>query len=88
MQFATFYKLSLGYVPGSIPPRFSADHVKPIEALGSDGVAVFDGRYGIERCASEARDICRKRGYIGFTLSAGQSFTRSREIRKLEKLES
>ena len=84
MQFATFYKLSTGYINGSIPPRFSPDHIKPIPALGSDGVAVFDGRFSIGRCATEARDICRKRGFIGFTIERGARFTDSRVIRPFE----
>lgn len=86
MIFATFYKPSTGYVPGSIPPRFSPDHVKLIEALGSDGVAVFDGRWGIERCATEARRICKARGFHGFTIETGPRFTDSRVVRKLEKV--
>lgn len=83
MQFATFFKPSTGYVAGSIPPRFDGE-VVPVEALGSDGVAIIDGRFGLSRCAAEARAICRRRGYIGFTISRGDSFTRSRVIRQYE----
>lgn len=86
MQFATFYKPSTGYIAGTIPPQFSSEHVKPIPAMGSDGVAVFDGRWGRQRCIEAARDIARRRGFIGFTLEAGESFTRSRVIRPLELL--
>lgn len=84
MQFAVFFMPSTGYIAGTVPPQFSPDHVRPIPALGSDGVAVFDGRWSKEHCAAVARDIARKRGFIGFTLEAGESFTRSRVIRKLE----
>ena len=84
MQFATFYKPSTGYIAGTIPPRFDPSHVKPIPALGSDGVALFDGRWGMSRCVTTARDICRKRGYIGFTIEAGERFTNSRIVRPLE----
>ncbi len=87
MRFATFYKHSTGYVAGSIPPRFDGEK-KPIPALGSDGVYIFDGRYSIDSCATIARDICRKRSFIGFTLESGESFTRSHVVRKLELLES
>lgn len=86
MQFATFYKPSTGYIAGSIPPRFSPEHVKPIPALGSDGVAIFDGRFSVERCAAEARTICRKRGFIGFTIEAGEAFSRARVIRAYEEV--
>jgi hypothetical protein len=84
MRFAQFYHNSTGYVSGSIPPKFSPDHIKPIPACGSDSVAILDGRYSIARCASEARALARKRGYIGFTLEAGESFTRARVVRPLE----
>lgn len=83
MQFATFFKLSTGYVAGSIPPRFDGERV-PVEALGSDGVAIFDGRFGLNRCAAEARELCRRRGFIGFTVSRGESFTQSRIVRGYE----
>lgn len=85
MQFATFYKPSTGYVAGSIPPRFDGPKT-PIPALGSDGVAIFDRRYSMARCVSEARAICRKHGFIGFTIERGESFTRSNIVRKLEHL--
>lgn len=86
MIFATFYKPSTGYVPGSIPPRFAPEHVKLIPALGSDGVAIFDGRFSVERCAAEARAICKARRFHGFTIEAGPRFTDSRIVRKLEKV--
>lgn len=86
MIFAQFWHNSTGYVAGSIPPRFSPDHVRPIEACGSDGVAILDGRYGPARRADAARAICKARGFIGFTLHAGKAFSRATEIRKLEKV--
>jgi len=88
MRFAQFYHDSTGYVPGSIPPRFSADHVKPIPACGSDSVAILDGRHSMIKAASDARRICRARGYKGFTIEAGPSFTRSRIVRPLELLKT
>jgi len=83
MRFAVFHKLSTGYVAGSIPPRFDGP-AKPIPALGSDGVMRFDGRYSLRHCAALARTACRKRGFIGFTIEHGESFTRSREARPFE----
>lgn len=86
MRFATFYKNSTGYVEGNYSgsPRFSPDHVKPIPALGGDGVIVFDGRWSIDHCVDVARNICINRKLVGFTIEQGESFTRSRIIRKLE----
>ena len=43
--FIQFYRLSTGYIQGSIPPKFDKAHAKPIEALGSDGVLFVDGRW-------------------------------------------
>jgi len=83
MRFAVFHKLSTGYVDGTIPPRFDGPKV-PIPALGSDGMRIFDGRFGMSRCASEARAICKARGFAGFTIEAGASFTQSRVIRAFE----
>ena len=83
MRFAVFHKWSTGYVAGSVPPRFDGEK-KPIPALGSDGVAILDARHNLENSAAIARDICRKRGWIGFTIEAGESFSRAWEIRKLE----
>lgn len=83
MQFATFYKMSTGYVAGTIPPRFDGEK-EPIPALGSDGVAIIDGRLSVENAANVARDIARRRGFVGFTIERGARFTDSRIARKLE----
>lgn len=84
MRYAQFFIMSTGYVPGSIPPRFSADHVAPIEACGSDGVYILDGRYGLARCADSARAECKRRKYVGFTIMQGDAFSHPRCIRELE----
>ena len=84
MRYAQFFTLSTGYVPGSIPPQFRADHVRPIEACGSDGVVYIDGRLGNERALLEARATCKARGFIGFTMNTGRSFSDSRVTRAFE----
>ena len=86
MKWAVFFDESTGYVEGSLPPRFDGPK-KLIEVCGSDGVAVFDGRYGIERMAAEALTICRKRGFKGFSLEAGPRFTQGYLLRRLELAE-
>jgi hypothetical protein len=78
--FAEFYKQSTGYVEGSIPPRFDPAHVKPIPALGSDGVGPLDGRMGLARLKSEAERQARQRGRIGFVIHRGSSYRDSRPI--------
>ena len=84
MRFAQFWKPSTGYVAGSIPPRFEAEAVRPIEACGSDGVLPIDGRLSLANAASLARDMCKRRGFIGFTIEQGASFSRSHVVRQLE----
>jgi rRNA maturation protein Nop10 len=86
MRFAQFYHNSTGYIAGSIPPRFSPDHVRPIPACGSDSVMVFDGRYSLRRCVDLARVECKRRGFTGFTIEVGARFADSRIERALETL--
>ena len=85
MIYAEFYHLSTGYIPGTIPPQFDVAHgQKPIPACGSDSVCVIDVRLGMAKRIEVATYECQKRGYIGFTLNAGPSFTASREIRRYQ----
>lgn len=86
MTFAQFFHLSTGYIPGSIPPLFAPAARKPIPVCGSDGILYLDGRFNLERQALTARDICRQRGFIGFTLHKGESLLREKQTRKLELL--
>lgn len=79
MVFAQFYQLSTGYVAGSIPPCFDGPRV-PIEACGDRAVIVLDGRRRLESQIQLAREECGKRGFVGFALLRGESFTRSRKI--------
>lgn len=85
MRYAQFFILSTGYVSGSIPPRFDGQRV-PIEACGSDGVMRVDGRYSDSRAVMEARETCKRRGFIGFTMNAGASYLDSRITRAYEQV--
>jgi hypothetical protein len=54
-------------------------------ALGSDSVAVLDGRFGLERLAEQSRGILRslaavQPGYCGFTIHRGSRFGEGREV--------
>lgn len=86
MQFAQFHHLSTGYVEGSIPPRFEESNKKPIPACGSDSVYVFDGRWGLPRCCSEAHRVAKARGFIGYSIERGSSFTSAREVVKFVRI--
>lgn len=85
MRFAQFFIPSTGYVAGSIPPSFEGPRT-PIEACGSDGVMYIDGRHGDGRALAEARETCRRRGFIGFTMNAGPSLMDSRVTRAYERV--
>ena len=84
MKYAQFFQMSTGYIAGTIPPEFRADANKPIPACGSDSVFHLDGRFNLATQANAARAECKRRGFIGFTLNAGERYTTSRETRKLE----
>lgn len=66
--FIQFYSLSTGYIQGTIPPKFDKAHQKPIEALGSDGVLIVDGRWSKSTQHEKAREYAKARGFIGYTL--------------------
>lgn len=70
-KYIQFLKMSTGYVPGSIPPRFSDEYKKPIEALGSDGVAPIDGRWNSATAHAYAISEAKRRGAIGYRLCHG-----------------
>jgi len=76
MIFAEFYHLSTGY------PSYTAKDIKPIPACGSDSVLVIDGRLSRDNMHYAAIERCISRGYIGYTLNSGESFTRGREFAK------
>ena len=76
MVFAQFYQLSTGYIPGTIPPKFGTP--APIEALGDRAVIIIDGRLLESFQNHIARQECIKRGYIGYSMHKGDSFSKSR----------
>lgn len=80
MRFARFYQRSTGYVPGTIPPRFDDAHKTPIEASGDRAVIIIDARLSPENTATIAREECTKRGYIGYRIFEGRSFSDSRAV--------
>lgn len=87
MLFAQFYHLSTGYVPGSIPPRFDDAYKRPIEACGDRAVIVLDERHSNTTNDIIARKECEKRGYIGYQIFRGESFTRSRSVSCLRRVD-
>lgn len=77
MYFACFYQN---------PVNYGQKDLSPIEACGDRAVLILDGRNSAQTHVDIARVECKKRGYIGFTLHMGPSFTRASNVRKLELL--
>ena len=75
MHFAAFYQN---------PVNYGQTDLSPIEACGDRAVIILDGRSRpMVRVATAAKE-CAKRGYIGFTLHMGETFTRASMVRPLE----
>lgn len=81
MIFAEFYHDSTGW-----NGKDFTGPVKLIPACGDRSVIILDGRHNRARQAATARAECIARGYKGFTLNAGETFTRSSEVRPLERV--
>ena len=75
MNFASFYQN---------PVNYGQPDLSPIEACGDRSVIILDGRENPMSHVTIARTECVKRGYVGFTLHMGKTFTRSSMVRKLE----
>lgn len=76
--YAQFKVMSTGYVPNSIPPQFSDEFKKPIDLLGSDGVAILDARKGKWSLIEDAIKIISKhantKAIVGFDIIKASSF--------------
>ena len=53
---------------------------EPIEACGDRAVIILDGRESKNTMHGFAESECNKRGYIGWQLFKGDTFTRSKPI--------
>lgn len=73
MYFAQFYQL---------PVNHGQSDLSPIEACGDRSVIILDGRETLPSMHDTSLIECMKRGYIGFSIHKGDSFTRSAMIRK------
>lgn len=85
MRFAQFFTMSTGYVAGTIPPEFGTP--SPIEACGSNGVLIIDGRLSLHNATTIAAKVAKEHGYIGFSIHQGESFSRSREVVGFKEIE-
>lgn len=71
MIYAQFFQQGLGIERGKL-----------VEACGDRSVVIMDGR-SPQRHAGWAREECLKRGYAGWQLFKGESFTRSRPVSEI-----
>lgn len=75
MIFAQFWQMP-------VAGPWNNDKSEPIEACGDRAVIILDGRSSLETHKEIAEITCRQRGFIGYTLHKGESFTRSNPITK------
>lgn len=84
MLYAQFYQLSTGYIPGTIPPQFGEKKI--IEASGDRSTIIIDARLSLFNKDTIARQECEKRGFIGYSLHKGESFSRSVIIQEFKQV--
>jgi hypothetical protein len=75
MHFASFYQN---------PVNYGQPDLSPVEACGDRATIILDGRSKPHTHVYIARRECIKRGYVGFTLHMGETFTRASMVRTLE----
>lgn len=73
MIYAQFYQMS-------VAGEWNNHKSEPIEACGDRAVIILDGRNTSTTHHEIAQGECIKRGYIGYSLHSGESFSRSKPI--------
>ena len=56
------------------------------EACGDRSVVIYDGRLSKSTIRNDARRECIKRGYAGFAIFRGETFTRCSRISEIERV--
>jgi hypothetical protein len=74
MRYIQFQKYSTGYIEGSIPPKYSNEHIKLIDAVGSDRVFKLDGRKSLETQIIVGKKLTKKRKFISFKIIEATNF--------------
>jgi hypothetical protein len=74
MRFAQFFRAS------ALSPK------QLVECVGGDSVAKLDSRHALQTSALIARSLCKVRGFSGFDIREGQSYSRAIIVRKMEKV--
>lgn len=68
MRFAAFYQN---------PVNHGQADLSPIEATGDRSVIILDARENLDSQHALCVRECKARGYVGFTINRGDSFTRN-----------
>ena len=61
----------------------SANSDEIVEACGSDGNIILDGRHSSSTNGEIAAHWCAKRGYLAWQIFKGETFTRSRPVSQI-----
>ena len=75
MRYVQFFTLSTGYIAGTIPPKFDRSNRELIPSCGSDAVMRMDKRQGLGTAFVIAANECKRRGYLGFQIMEGRSYS-------------
>lgn len=75
--YCQFKVMSAGYVPNSLPPKYSDEYKKPVDKLGSDGVYILDGRNTLTNSIQHCIDRAKKLGgkIVGFDIVKSNRFS-------------
>lgn len=77
MLYAQFYQYA----------RYPAGTKELIEACGDRSVIIYDGRVALPTSMKDVELECKARGYRAFAMFKGESFTRSRIITLIKKVD-
>ena len=64
------------------PVNYGQPDLSPIEGCGDRSVIILDGRETLPTLHDISETYCKIRGYIGFSIHKGETFTRSAMIRQ------
>jgi hypothetical protein len=78
MLYAQFYKMSTGYIEGTIPPQFGKPRL--IEASGDRALIRLDNRYSSKSNGELAAKECKKRGFIAWSIFKGATFFNAKRV--------
>jgi hypothetical protein len=71
---------------GQFYQKSASDPTKLVEACGDRAVIILDGRGSLELNIAFIRQECEARGYAGFSLYRGDTFTRSFPITSIQRI--